>query len=288
MILTRRRVMQLTAMSAAALAGSRTAVSAATAADADGQRAARYFRARGFADVQPLPMITGDGFNGGLRYDDTRADLPSVPEVIVQPSARVDDIVQRSDIGVLAGFNILAVRRPGDTAEAPSLLKDVMTYLVEERGLDPDRMLFVSTGQFRPHLDTIDGVTTKHFIERPLREAEATGDGSGMFAPKGHPQAPREATASIHYRLPQTLEDTPTEYPPRGYIELGEVGLSGAEKGNGRAQIAGFGLERVAIAAGEPTSNFEETRLNLLRVIEDEARRTGKDLPPGYTKFASL
>ena len=42
------------------------------------------------------------------------------------------------------------------------------------------------------------------------------------------------------------------------------------------------------MAEGETVPDFEETRLNLLRVIEDEARRTGKDLPPGYTMFASL
>jgi hypothetical protein len=42
------------------------------------------------------------------------------------------------------------------------------------------------------------------------------------------------------------------------------------------------------MAEGEAIPDFEETRLNLLRIIEDEARRTGKDLPPGYTMFASL
>lgn len=287
MILTRRRMVQLTAMSAVALATGRIA-RADTATEAQGKAAARYFRTRGFADAQPLAMITDADFNGGLRYDETRSDAPSVPEVVVQPSARVDDIVQRSDLGVLAGFTILGIRRPGSTAEAPSLLKDVMGYLIEERGLDPERMRFVSTEAFRPHLGTVDKVTEEHFIERPVREAEAIGDGSGMFAPKGHPDAPKEATVSIHYRLPQTLDDGPVEYPLPGYIELGEVGISAPDKERDRAQIAGFGLERVAIAAGEVAPDYEETRLNLLRIIEDEAQRSGKELPPGYTKFASL
>jgi hypothetical protein len=42
------------------------------------------------------------------------------------------------------------------------------------------------------------------------------------------------------------------------------------------------------MAEGTAVPDFEETRLNLLRVIEDEARRTGKELPPGYAMFAAL
>lgn len=56
----------------------------------------------------------------------------------------------------------------------------------------------------------------------------------------------------------------------------------------GSAEAAGIGLERVAIAEDKPIPDFEESRLNLLRIIEDEARREGKPLPPGYAMFASL
>lgn len=51
---------------------------------------------------------------------------------------------------------------------------------------------------------------------------------------------------------------------------------------------AGLGLERLALAEGAPVPDFEESRLNLLRLIEDEAERTGKPLPDGYAMFASL
>ena len=42
------------------------------------------------------------------------------------------------------------------------------------------------------------------------------------------------------------------------------------------------------MAEGADVPDFNESRLNLLRLIEDEAARTGKPLPDGYTKFASL
>jgi hypothetical protein len=77
-------------------------------------------------------------------------------------------------------------------------------------------------------------------------------------------------------------------YPPEGYLDIAEVGIAPFGGDPGRPLFAGLGLERIAMAEGEEVSDFGETRLNLLRVIEDEAKRTGKGLPPGYTMFASL
>ncbi len=122
----------------------------------------------------------------------------------------------------------------------------------------------------------------------PSEKAKAEGDGSGFFAPKGHPYAPQEATVGIYYRLPDARSGAELSYPPEDHIEVAEVGIAPFGGDPNRPQGAGIGMERVAMAEGEAIPDFEETRLNLLRIIEDEARRTGKDLPPGYTMFASL
>ncbi len=249
--------------------------------------ALHYFGGHGFAETPPLEMITDSTFNGGLRYDDTRPAPPSAPIVTVQPAARIDDIAERERPGVLALFTIFSITIPGG-AEPGLLLTSVLDFLMSERKLDPARILFVSTEDFRPVADQVDGIDAYRIFERRAEEAKAAGDGSGFFAPKGHPYAPQEVTVGIYYRLPDAKEDAELSYPPEGHIELAEVGIAPFGGDPNRAQVGGFGLERVAMAEGEDIPDFEETKLNLLRIIEDEAKRTGKDFPPGYTMFASL
>ncbi len=286
MALTRRRMVQLSAAGAVAVAtGIRTAA-AGSATDDVRANALRFFGARGFVEKPPLSMLTDAAFNGGLRYDETRPEPVAIPAVSVQPAARVDDIAERSRPGVLASFTIFGVARPGP-AEPGAMLSDVMGFLLSERKLDLDRMLFVSTSHFRPLIGRLEGVTAERFLERPMDEARAAGDGSGFFAPAGHPDRPDYATVGVYYRVPGA-SGVPTSYPPEDHIEIAEVGIVPSGGDPDAPQIGGFGIERVAMAEGENVPNFEETRLNLLRIIEDEAERTGKELPPGYRMFASL
>jgi hypothetical protein len=164
-----------------------------------------------------------------------------------------------------------------------------MDFLVSQEGLDPEKLVFVSTDMFRPYRDRFAAAKAGRFIERSREEAYATGDGSGYFAPKGHPLAPSYPTVGVYYPDPRDVAAVDDlAYPPAGHIEIAEVGISPLDQAATTYEGGGLGLERLAMAEGEDIPDFEETWLNLLRVIEDEAERTGKPLPDGYTKFASL
>jgi hypothetical protein len=285
MTLNRRSLIGLSAAGAATFAIGGRIGTAMAATDEILGSALAYFGELGFAGLPPLSMITGDDFNGGLRFDESRPDVPSQNSITIQFAARTGDIAEHRRPGVLAGFNIIGLQNSAE-AEPGSLVGHVMNFLIEERMLDPARMRFVSTELFRPHLESAAGVTTDRFLERPLGEAHAAGDGSGYFAPEGHPYSPTFATVGVYYPISETAADADFSYPPEDYIEIAEIGLG--EPGRSRHEGAGIGLERLAMAEGDDLPDFKESRLNLLQIIEDEARRTGKALPPGYTQFASL
>jgi len=285
MTIDRRTLLRLSAAGAVTLAaGSRLALAAPGPIDEIRSDALGYFGKHGFTELPPLSMITGDAFNGGIRFDETDTDSSSAPTIRVQPAARVDDIANRSLPGVLASFNIIGLRDPDP--EDGTLLSRVMDFLTNARQLDPARMLFVSTELLRPHVGRVDGVSADRLIERPMDEAKTAGDGSGFFAPDGHPLQPAFPTTSIHYPLPGIEPDPSPTYPAEGYIEIAEIGLPSPDGAGDTG--AGIGLERLAMAEGEEVPDFDKTLLNLLRIIEDEAERTGKPLPDGYTMFASL
>ncbi len=288
MDLTRRRLMQLSAGGALALtADAHAALAAADPVDAVRANALRFFSGRGFTEASPLGMLTGAEFNGGLRYDETQPGPLVGPAMTVQTAARIGDIEERTRPGVLAVFTIFGISHP-QPVEPTLHVAGIVDFLIDERRLDRDRLLFVSTERFRPLVDRLDRVDAAQVLERSFDEALAIGDGSGVFAPAGHPLAPRTASVGVYYRLPGTAKGGAVAYPPQGHIEIAEIGIASLEGDHHAPLDAAIGLERVAMAEGNAVPDFEETRLNLLRVIEDEARRTGKDLPPGYTMFAAL
>ena len=287
MSVSRRNLMKLSAAGAAAFATAapERPVRAATGDLRD--RVLDHFRGLGFAELPPQDMITAEDFNAGLRYDDTRSEIVPSAWVSIQPAARVDDIALRGDPQVLACFNIVGLRNP-PLAPPGVLFRSVMDFFVREVGLDPDRILFVSTELFRPYIDAFDQARVGQFFERPLAEALAAGDGSGFFAPRGHPNAPEKTTVGVYYPVPGAAPGRATAYPPDGFMELGEIDIPPLDGGSPEHEGAGLGLERLAAASGEMMPDFEDSRLKLLRIIEDEAARTGKPLPPGYAIFASL
>ena len=285
MRLSRRKVIGFSAAGAATLAiGGRFASAATPATDDIRRHALGYFGARGFVQTPPLGLITGYPFNDGLRYDESRMQYPQRNWFSIQYSARVDDIAGRNQPGVLAGFHIMAIGHPAPAAPG-TLLTAVLEYLIAERKLDPTRVLFVSTELFKPHLERVARHGTNRFMQRSLAEAKAAGDGSGHFAPKGHPAQPSFATAGIYYAAPGLGPPSPTSYPPRGYIEIAEVPIPVNDGRQGETGNAGIGLERLAMAEGKPIPDFEQSRRVLLQMIEQEAKQSGKPLPPGHARF---
>jgi hypothetical protein len=246
-----------------------------------------YFGKRGFVEIPPLSLITGHPFNDGLRYDDSRTQYPRQNWLSLQYSARVDDIAERDRPGVLAGFTIMAIGHPMP-AEPGTLLVAVLEYLLNERKLDPTRMVFVSTELFKPHLDRAAQFGATRFMQRSTAEARAAGDGSGHFAPSGHPAQPSFATVGIYYLMPGVAPPAQLSYPPKAYVEIAEAPITIGAGRQPETGNAGIGLERLAMAEGKPAPDFEESRRNLLLAIDNEAKRTGKARPPGYRKFASL
>ncbi len=284
MTLNRRNLLQLSAVGAVAVAaGERFAWAGSDATQAVLDNAATFFGGLGYQSVPPLDLITGDVFNGGLRFDETDSVSTDGPSIRLQKAARIDDIPERDRPGVLAAFDIVGLSHPDP--EEGTILPAVLRFLIDERGLDPAKMLFVSTGEFRPYLDRIDGVSADRFLERSIEETRAMGDGSGYFAPDGHPHAPAVATVGLYYPVPGSSPAGEPIYPPPDYIEVADIGIAPEASGG---IGAGLGAARIAMAAGEEIPDFGETRLNLLRLLEDEAERTGKPLPDGYVQFASL
>ncbi len=284
MTLNRRNLLQLSAAGAvAAAAGGRFAWAATDAERAIAENAAAYFAGLGYKSVPPLDLITGDAFNGGLRFDESDSVSSDGPTIRLQTAARVEDIPERDRAGVLATFDIIGLSHP--EPEDDTILPAVLRFLIDERGLDPAKMLMVSTEEFRPHLDDLDGFDASRFLERPFAEARTMGDGSGYFAPSGHPAGPAIASVGLYYPVPGTEPDGDPIYPPPDHIEIAEIGIARDAAGH---TAAGLGLQRLAMAEGNPVPDFDETRLNLLRLLEDESERTGKPLPDGYTQFASL
>lgn len=267
------------------VAGRRSAIAARRSLDEIRESALAFFQGRGHRTVPSLPMITGDDFNGGLRFDAFRREAPPEPWAAIQTAARIDDIAERNRPGVLAGFTVVNVGFPRP-AESWSTLDVALDFLVEERGLNPERMVFVSTVVLKPLIERFEALRAGTFIERDIAEAKAAGDGSGYFAPSGHPYRPTLYTVGIYHPLGDAVTAAST-YPLDGYIEIAEITVPPADAPR-RRQGGSIGLERLAMAEGKPIPDYDESRLDLLRMIEEEARREGKPLPPGYTAFASL
>ena len=288
MTLDRRDLIKLSAASAAAMAvGNRISAAAARSIDDIRDSASSFFTGLGYAELPPLDMITGEDFNGGLRFDETRPETPTFSWFSVQPVARVDDIAERDRLGVLAGFTMMGLGHATPTAPG-GLFGSVLDFLIGERNLDPERLVYVSTALARPHIDRFAAVAAGRFIERDLDEAISANDGSGYFAPAGHPQAPEYLTVGIYYPAFPSPASAELAYPPADHIEIAEIEILSGDARPSEHEHGALGLERLAMAEGVPVPDFDETRLNLLRIIEDEARREGKPPPPGYDVFAAL
>lgn len=279
MELDRRRLMSL---AAAGSMGMMLPGPSANAAATSSTGFVQHFSGQGAKILDPLPLITGVGFNGGLRYDDTRPSYPDAASVCIQPACRIEDGGKSSEPGVLALFHIMVLNMPGGAGHGDAL-GQLLGYLVDNVNIDADKLVFVSTEVFEPYFNAGPVFQKGRFVKRDLSEAQAAGDGSGFFAPAGHPDTEGFATVSIHYPIGA---GTPGElsYPLPGYLEIGEISL--AEPSSGGGVGGGLGLERLAMATGAAAPTFSESRVSLFEMVGQEASKTGAEFPIGLEAFA--
>ena len=216
--------------------------------------------------ARPASLITGQAFNGGLRYDEDLSAI-SAKTFVKQRIARVEDANRKSRPGTLPFFTVIGL----DTS-APDLARTatelVLAYLTSVVGLDPARLRATTTmrsSTFFPILAN-HGIAAAQVRLRPWDEAVKDGLGSGYYAPVGHPSNPGATSFSLEYVMPSGLD-----------LEIAEITHS---DGNGRSG-GGIGVERVEMARTGQFPAWKSTLDALSQALQDEAQHTGASLPPG-------
>ena len=155
-----------------------------------------YFADLGYPRLSALPLITAQAFNGGLRYDGS-VDTEPDKGLWVNPCARVED-ASSTRPEVLALFHQLEVHNSSGGLSTEDGLTTSLHLLVDRLGLDPTRLGVISTELLTPLVPVLTdrGIPEDHVLLRRLDQARATRDGSGYFAPEGHPDQPQLYTAS--------------------------------------------------------------------------------------------
>ena len=227
----------------------------------------RIYASRGLQQVQAAPMITGHHFNGGLNYDDSM--FGSVKsEYIIQPASRVEDAVKKNKPGTLPLFTIFAAV-PGNknVSVVDNLKRDIQAVIVEF-GLKPELIRVTSTELINPYLQILLdlGISQAQIRVRPLALAKEAGDGSGWFAPSGHPLQSSYPTFSLEYQMPDGTE-----------LEFAEFDLSPVNSCG-----IGFGIERLTMARNNAYFTWDEYLPKFKQIVENDARDNKKKLPAGY------
>lgn len=285
---SRRRFLEGAGAAASCMALGRPRLARA-APDATGELAGS-FGALGYQQVEAHPLITGDAFNGGLRYDEMpRHQGAPAKRVYVQPCSRLKDIASRDQPVTLAYFHILALANDAPAAR-DEMLVQFLGFLVERVGLDRQRLVLVSTERFEPLRPALEpfGLGSGQLVVRPVEEAVRDGQGSGFFSPKDHPFHPESWTASFHYAMSGDATSTELRYPLPGHLELGELVFATGRSAKTAIQEGGFGIERLLAARGDDVPSFEQSRQSLLAALEVEAQSRGVALPSGYQTFRAL
>lgn len=244
-----------------------------------------HFAGLGFSERPPLDLITLDGFNDGLRFDESATPIISGKSMSNQMCGRVEDIAKKGERGVLAGFHIFGLRNESPAFHG-ELLTHALDFLTRHAGLPPSRLVFVSTEWFEPYKPFLKryGVAPAQVVQRSSVEAMAAGDGSGFFNPKGHAKNPQMPTVSIHYAIDDAAARGGV-YPVAGTIELGEFSLRAGPKRDIAVEDGGFGLERLLTAQGKTVDDFEHSRQRLMAALLEESKRRGVPLPDAYGAF---
>jgi len=241
-----------------------------------------YFAALGLKEIPPSPIVTGDqGFNGGLRHDDTGV-LDPPGHMVVQPCARISDISEKHRQDILPLFHIFRGNGlPGQNRE--DAFSHVMGYLTGPLQLDPTRLAIVSIPPFedlRP-LAEKSGIDWAHQVV--LRDADMAlnaGDGSGIFRHPGDARVPAIPTAGLYYWVGDGPAHPARKHPlPAMWTEIGELFI--AEKSG--AAFA-FGAERLVLASSGAVPTWDHQLDRLLAQIDRDS--AGGPVPAGKAIFA--
>ena len=126
--------------------------SSASGLSTSGRDAVSYFRDLGYTEINPLDLITGDDFNDGVRFDDSRPDgLPDGKSVVLQNCIRMEDVNDHDRPDVLPYFHILNLN-VNEPYPRGAVLRETLEFLINQVNLDTDRLVFVSTDVFIPYL----------------------------------------------------------------------------------------------------------------------------------------
>ena len=242
----------------------------------------RHFGNKGYDLFEPASIVTGDeGFNGGLRYDET--GLHEKPgQMAIQACARVEDIRHKDRPDVLPLFHLFYCITPPDLT-AERTLAQLLDCLTGTARLDAGRFAFVTVPEFEPHLPTLEkfGFDTGRQIHfRGSEQAKEDGDGSGYFRFPGDPNAQAFATVGIYCWTGDGTPPKLAQYPPQpGWTEIGEASID-----DEAAFAFGLGTERLGLAMNGTIPSWQDRLVLLFEEIE--MTNAGKP-PPGRDQFAN-
>ncbi|MCR9212186.1 MAG: hypothetical protein NXI13_00600 [Proteobacteria bacterium] len=251
--------------------------------------AVHFFEKLGYRPLPAMPLITGDVFNGGVRFDESGPlGYENGRTMGVQNCIRMEDMDAGNTPGSLPYFHILFVNIKEPISRGHILTQGV-DYLANDAGLDARKLVFVSTPHFEPYVSGLEtfSILPSQFIARDKEQAVSQGDGSGYFAPNDHPHATPYFSVSIHYPHDLAAVGQELTYPLTGYLELAEVMIDQDASEIQQAEGIGFGLERLNMAMGEPVDSIDQSRKSALVELEDEAARRNVTLPLAYEKLKS-
>jgi hypothetical protein len=232
----------------------------------------------GFAETQPLSIVTGDdAYNGGLRHDFDQSALPN-EAFVIQPLARVGDVAEKVRADILPLFHEVGCH-PARGTDGQVATRLMVRILTGNLGLDPARIAFVSVPQstdMRPVLDEMGLPFPEKVLLRDDVEALAARDASGYFFPDPFGED-YLVTMGVYYRVGETDEPAPATYPPSpNWTEIGEIIIGGEVAPLGIS----IGAERLTYAMTGQFPTWEERLGTLLIQVE----QTGV-APSGLTAF---
>lgn len=283
--LNRRKVVQMGTAAAIGTAIPRLAFGAGGRNDAFESRFSETlaglqaaFAARGFAESQPLSIVTGNtSYNGGLRHDFDQSALPT-NSFIIQPLARVSDVDEKTRPDVLPLFHEVGCH-PGGPISGQDATRLMLDLLTRDFGLDPARMAFVSVPQandMRPVLDEMNLPFAEKVLLRDEAEALAARDASGYFFPDPFGED-YLVTMGVYYRVGDQDEPAPTSYPPSSnWTEIGETIIGGDAAPLGIS----IGAERLTYALTGQFPTWDQRLGALFAQTEQEGAS-----PPGIAAF---
>ncbi len=239
------------------------------------------FSEMGYLPVGAAPIVTGEEFNGGLRFDETGLiEWPG--QMTIQHCTRLEDIDKKERRDVLPLFHIFRCNRPYGFKPQQSLAQ-VLAYLTGSLGLDVSRLSLVSgprLEEYGPVLKRVRIETGRQVYMRDEAEARANADGSGYWRFPGDADAEPVATVGIYCWIGDGPPRQITQYPPsEDWTEIGEALLEDTDS-------LGFalGTERLTLATTGQMPSWQNQLPVLFEAIEND-RRDG-EVPSGKAYFA--